>query len=291
LSVRDARRLAPALRDRLAGHEPSPPRQHLADAERVLTARKVVVTYGSKVAVREVDVELHRGEIVALMGRNGCGKSSLMWSLQGTGRRSGGSVEVIGRGGAGLETSSLPPAEARRHVGLVPQTPGDLLYLTSVAEECEQADRDASAPTGTCAALLGRLVPGIDPSAHPRDLSEGQRLSLVLAIQLSASPPVILLDEPTRGLDYHAKSSLSSILHELAADGHSVMVSTHDVEFVAGCADRVIVMAEGEVVADGPTPEVVVASPAFAPQVAKILAPAEWLTVDQVRTALAEVIG
>ncbi|HPU40413.1 MAG TPA: hypothetical protein PLS63_12645, partial [Microthrixaceae bacterium] len=101
-----------------------------------------------------------------------------------------------------------------------------------------------------------------------------------------ATPRIVLLDEPTRGLDYHAKSNLTSILRELAADGHAVMVSTHDVEFVASSADRVIVMAQGEVVADGPTADVVVASPAFAPQVAKVLAPLRWLTVDQVRMSL-----
>jgi ABC-type glutathione transport system ATPase component len=72
----------------------------------------------------------------------------------------------------------------------------------------------------------------------------------------------------------------------LAAEGHSVVVATHDVEFVAAAADRVVVMAAGDVVADGPTAEVVVASPAFAPQVAKILAPLEYLTIDQVRDAM-----
>jgi energy-coupling factor transporter ATP-binding protein EcfA2 len=122
---------------------------------------------------------------------------------------------------------------------------------------------------------------------HPRDLSEGQRLSLVLAVQLTAAPAVVLLDEPTRGLDYSAKRSLIDIVDLLAAEGRSVVISTHDVEFVAAAADRVVVMAAGDIVADGPTPEVVVASPAFAPQVAKILAPLEFLTVDQVRSAVA----
>ncbi len=287
LSVRDARRRAPELRDRLRDLSPAP----LAAAPTgtpALRARGVVVAHGPVVAVRQVDLDLHCGEIVALMGRNGCGKSSLMWALQGSGTRSGGTVQV-GQAGEKVDTSSLGSADARRRVGLVPQTPSDLLYLSTVAAECAQADRDASAPSGTCASLLERLVPGIDPGMHPRDLSEGQRLSLVLAIQLSAGPEVVLLDEPTRGLDYHAKSNLAEVLAELAADGHAVMVSTHDVEFVATCADRVVVMAEGEVVADGPTPDVVVASPAFAPQVAKILAPQPWLTVEQVRGALGEV--
>ena len=126
------------------------------------------------------------------------------------------------------------------------------------------------AAEGTCAALLERIAPGVDPGLHPRDLVEGQRLALVLAVQLTADPPVLLLDEPTRGLDYSAKRALREAVRDLAQQGRSVVLSTHDVEFVADAADRVVVLADGEVVADGPTSEVVVSSPAFAPQVAKV---------------------
>ena len=109
-------------------------------------------------------------------------------------------------------------------------------------------------------------------------------------MQLTARPPVLLLDEPTRGLDYGAKHRLAEILTELAADGRAVLISTHDVEFVATVAGRVIVLADGEVVADGPTSDVIGSSPMFAPQVAKVLAPAGWLTVDQVAEGL-EILG
>ncbi len=287
LSVRDARRMAPPLREALGAVPPPFPGFVAADPNPLLTAKKVTVTYGRNVAVRDVELELHQGQVVALMGRNGSGKSSLMWAVQGSGPRACGTVAVRSDDRpSSVDTGGLPAAEARRLVGLVPQTPGDLLYLSTVAEECSQADADAGRPAGTCDALLDRLVPGIDRTLHPRDLSEGQRLSLVLAIQLTAAPRIVLLDEPTRGLDYHAKSNLTSILRELAAEGHAVMVSTHDVEFVASSADRVVVMAEGEIVADGPTADVVVASPAFAPQVAKVLAPLHWLTVEQVRQSL-----
>ncbi len=178
----------------------------------------------------------------------------------------------------------MSPAKARRLVGLVPQTPADLLYLETVAQECAQADRESDgASTGSARPLLDRLAPGIAGEMHPRDLSEGQRLSLVLAVQLAAAPAVVLLDEPTRGLDYRAKRALIDIIDVLAAEGRAVVIATHDVEFVAAAADRVVVMAAGDIVADGPTAEVVGASPAFAPQVAKILAPLAYLTLDQVR--------
>ena len=159
----------------------------------------------------------------------------------------------------------------------MPQNAADLLYLETVAEECAAADGG----TGACRELLDRLVPGIPGDQHPRDLSEGQRLALALALVLVARPRVLLLDEPTRGLDYAAKRVLAGILRGLADDGHAVLVATHDVEFVAQVADDVVVLAEGEVVSSGPVRRVVAESPAFAPQVTKVLG-APWLRVDEV---------
>ncbi|MEY2398643.1 MAG: energy-coupling factor transport system ATP-binding protein [Actinomycetota bacterium] len=286
LSVRDARRVADPLRQRLSVHAQrhgmSPPmHSSVTGAAVALAADGVVVTYGDTVAVREVGVELRAGRVVALMGRNGSGKSSLLWALQGSGPRAAGRVRVGDR-----DPHELPAAQARALVGLVPQTPADLLYLETVAAECAQADHESDAVTGTCRKLLDRLVPDVAAEQHPRDLSEGQRLALVLAIQLTASPQVVLLDEPTRGLDYLAKDRLREILRELANEGHAIVVATHDVEFVAAAADEVIVMAQGEVVAAGATAEVVSSSPAFAPQVSKVLSPAMYLTVADVAAAL-----
>jgi energy-coupling factor transport system ATP-binding protein len=284
MSVRDARRLAGPLRESIALRPVPPTRRaapRTAGATR-LVARKVVVRYGATVAVRAVDLDLVEGQVVALMGRNGSGKSSLLWALQGSGERQGGTVEV-----GGLDPQTLASSTARRLVGLVPQTPADLLYLDTVGQECAQADEESEgASVEPALALLDRLAPGIDSGTHPRDLSEGQRLSLVLALQLAAAPNVLLLDEPTRGLDYRAKRTLIDIIDVLASEGGSIVIATHDVEFVAAAADRVVVMAEGDIVADGPTAEVVGASPAFAPQVAKILSPLAYLTLDQVEQAL-----
>jgi energy-coupling factor transporter ATP-binding protein EcfA2 len=256
LSVRDARRQAAPLRQRL-GNPPAAPRR--PSGMTALRATDVVVRYGSTVAVAGVDLELGEGSITALMGRNGSGKSSLLWALAG---------------------------DAEHGRSLVPQTPADLLYLPRVAAECELADRQSGRPPGTCRELLDRIVPGIADDRHPRDLSEGQRLALALAVQLTPDPQVVLLDEPTRGLDEPGKRRLGQVLGELAAGGTAIMVATHDVEFVASVADRVVVMAGGELVADGPTVDVVIASPVFAPQVAKVLAPDRWLTVDEVVAAL-----
>jgi energy-coupling factor transporter ATP-binding protein EcfA2 len=294
LSVRDARRQAEPLRRQLGWplgtRAVPPPHRSLARPgdDVALRARNGVVRYGAVVAVRGVDLDLVHGEVTALMGRNGSGKSSLLWAIQGAGPRQTGLVQV-----EGTDPKSLPASEARQLVGLVPQTPADLLYLDTVGDELAQADRESAdqatgVPVAGARELLDRLAPGIPDDIHPRDLSEGQRLALVLAVQLTAAPRVVLLDEPTRGLDYAAKRSLVGIVDLLAAEGRSVVVATHDVEFVAAAADRVVVMAAGDVVADGPTADVVAASPAFAPQVAKILAPLEILTVDQVRGVLSD---
>ncbi|MFI1470105.1 ABC transporter ATP-binding protein [Streptomyces wuyuanensis] len=291
LSIRDARRAAATLRSRLAD-APVPPVRRTPDAATpgLLAADGVTVSYQGVPAVRGVDLKLRGGEVTALMGRNGSGKSSLLWALQGSGARQAGTVRVSPLDGGGTaDPRKLPAERARRLVGLVPQTPTDLLYLESVKQELTQADTESATAGGpTAREILDRLAPGVDDATHPRDLSEGQKLALVLAIQLSAAPGVLLLDEPTRGLDYEAKTQLVRIVDTLAAEGRAVVVSTHDVEFVARAADRVVVMAEGDIVADGPTTEVIVASPVFAPQVAKILAPLPYLTPGQVDTVLTD---
>ncbi len=284
LSVRDARRRAGPLRRALADSAPPARGRVLASTSAgpvALAARRVVVRYGNVVAVRNVDLDLHAGEVVALMGRNGSGKSSLLWALQGAGPRQEGRVAV-----AAQDPATLTPDAARRLVGLVPQTASDLLYMPTVGDECTQADHDAATRPGTCRELLERLVVGVGSATHPRDLSEGQRLALVLAVQLTAAPEVVLLDEPTRGFDPTAKDRFAAVIAELAAEGRAIVVATHDVEFVASVADRVVVLADGEVVADGPTAEVICSSPSFAPQVAKILHPEPWLTVAEVGAAL-----
>ncbi|WP_328376755.1 ATP-binding cassette domain-containing protein [Streptomyces sp. NBC_00440] len=280
LSVRDARRSAAALRERLDGRvrtdPPAPP-----PAGPVATVDRLGLRRGRIEALRQISLSVRPGETVALMGRNGAGKSTLLGTLVGMHEPSSGSVQV-----GGSTPHRTPPREMIRRVGLVPQEPRDLLYADTVAAECAAADADAGADPGSCRALVSELLPGLPDSVHPRDLSEGQRLALALAIVLTGRPPLLLLDEPTRGLDYAAKGRLVGVLRALARDGHAIVLATHDVELAAELAHRVVILADGEIVADGPTPEVVVSSPSFAPQVSKILAPQDWLTVAQVREAL-----
>jgi energy-coupling factor transport system ATP-binding protein len=171
---------------------------------------------------------------------------------------------------------------------MVPQDASMILYAESVAAELAGADADFGLAAGTASVVLDRIAPGLDREQHPRDLSEGQRVALALAVILASSPSLVLLDEPTRGLDYAAKRRLVEVLRELAGTGHAVVLATHDVELAAELATRVVILADGEVVADGSAATVLSGSPAFAPQVAKIVHPLPYLTVDEVVAAVGE---
>ncbi|MEX1217994.1 MAG: ATP-binding cassette domain-containing protein [Acidimicrobiales bacterium] len=283
LSVRDARRLATPLRDHLKTVSLSSfGRPERSGGDVVAVTSGLQASYGPITALRGVDLQFRSGEVVALMGRNGAGKSTLLNHLVGLREPALGAVRVMGS-----EPHRLSARDVVRVAGLVPQDSGVLLYHDTVGAECGASDRDAGLVPGTTRVVLDRIVPDIDAVTHPRDLSEGQRLGLALSIVLASEPPLLLLDEPTRGLDYGAKQRLVEVLRRLAEDGHAVIIATHDVEVVAAVADRCIVLAEGEVVADGPARDVVVHSPVFAPQVAKVLAPLPLLTVHEVELALA----
>ncbi len=289
LSVRDARRRAGELRTELASvwRTDSEPSAHPRQVS--LEARGVVVRFGAREVVRGVDLVAGSGEVVALMGRNGSGKSSLLWAVHGAGPMAAGTVDVAAR-----SRRALSRRESAKLVCLVPQHATDLLFHATIDAECQAADTAADVAAGTTwaafADLAGVSSVDVDPVGHPRDLSEGQRLALALAVQLAADPAVVLLDEPTRGLDYAAKERLATGLRRLTGAGKAVVLATHDVEFVAGLADRVVVLAEGAVVTDAATAEALTGSMVFAPQVAKVLAPLPYLTVTEVAQGLSAVV-
>ncbi|MBK7322729.1 ABC transporter ATP-binding protein [Candidatus Microthrix sp.] len=281
-SVRDARRAAATLRNELPAEPPGHTRRSVpAGSEPIATAEDVWVRYGDRVALSGLNLALHPGEVTALMGRNGAGKSTLISTL------GGGRAPDKGRVRIDCENPlTLRGRHFLRLVGVVPSDPTLLLSATTVAAEVAEADRETGTAPGVTAAALEALLPGIDPGAHPSDLSAGQRLGLALALVLAHEPRVVLLDEPTTGLDYRAKEALASWLAKLSSRGTAVLLATHDVELVAEVAHRAVVLADGEIVADGPATEVVTHSPTLAPQVARILHPLPYLTVDDVTAAL-----
>jgi energy-coupling factor transport system ATP-binding protein len=210
---------------------PMAPRAPAAVGPRVLEARGITVSHGDRAAVVDVSLLLAAGELVALRGPNGAGKSSLLHAIARPARP--GAVIVDGHDVHGLRWRAR-----RRSVALVPEAFDDLLFATSVAEECRRADRGA--PRRGTAELFAR---------HPRDISAGERLCLVLAVQLSARPAVLLVDEPSRGLDASARLLVGRVLEEAAASGTAVVIATHDRDFAARHAMRSVDMADGRLAA------------------------------------------
>ena len=197
---------------------------------------------GGRSVLRAVDLRVEPGERVALMGRNGAGKSTLLRHLGGLGKPTRGRVETAGR------------------VALLLQNPNDYLLHERVSEE---APRDALRTVGLEA--LG--------DRHPRDLSGGERQRLALAIVMGGgeAPAAVCLDEPTRGMDRAVKGELADRLRTLAAAGVAVLVATHDAEFAAAFAQRVVLLADGRPIADGATADVLTGGWYFATETARIV--------------------
>ena len=245
--------------------------------------RDVSYSYGGSPALRGVSLEVRGGEFVALMGRNGSGKSTLLKQIVGLLKPDGGQVVV-----AGQDTRRTTLEDTIRTVGYVPQHPGALLFSETLAAELAftQHGHGLSADPGRAQEWLDRLGLGTLAGRNPRDLSGGEQQRAALAAILVAEPQVILLDEPTRGLDYIQKRSLVALLSGLKQEGRAIVMATHDVELAAACADRVILMAEGQVVVDGPAREVMTDSQVFSSQINKLFRDPKFLVVDDVVHAL-----
>jgi energy-coupling factor transport system ATP-binding protein len=204
----------------------------------VAIVEHLTVTHAGEPAVDDVSLTLLAGELVALRGPNGAGKSSLLHGLARPARP--GTVVV-----RGVDVHHLRRRARRHSVALVPEAFDDLLFSTTVAAECRRGGDAGPAFVrflGLSLAEAGQLM-----SRHPRDLSAGQRLCLVLAIQLAAGPSVILVDEPTRGLDAGARDLVGSALVAAARSGAAVVFATHDDAFADAFSTRTLSISEGRI--------------------------------------------
>jgi energy-coupling factor transport system ATP-binding protein len=240
-SVKDARRALPEIvvhESRVTSHESRKPRRRAAALE--LRGVWHEIEHGPAI-LRGIDLRLEPGERVALMGRNGAGKSTLLRHAKGLLEPTRGKVQRAGE------------------VALLLQNPGDYLIHEHASDEVDELGLAR-------AGLSGR------GASDPRDLSGGERQRLALEVVLAGgTPAVVCLDEPTRGMDRSRKDDLVERLHELADAGAAVLVATHDPEFAALLAQRVVLMGEGEVIADGPVAEVLSGGWYFATEVARVL--------------------
>jgi len=216
-------------------------------------------SYDGLLAVKPTRMTLRPGTCTVIIGENGAGKTSLLWA-------------------------ALDSTKGLR-LAMVPQTASDLLFMKSVSEELAESDSQAGLQPGTTGRNLETLIGRINPSVHPRDLSSGQQLALVLAIQLAKGADLLLLDEPTRGLDYEAKRELTTILSGLKEANQTILLATHDLEFAAQISDQVLIMSNGEVIERGEPTVIFGHNGSHPSQMAKISRQDGLITLDQLVVA------
>jgi len=261
LTVRDARARATELVGALPVATHPPPVGAL-----LVEARDLSVAFGARRVLGEVSVEVRRGEVIALLGRNGSGKTTLLRAL------------------AGLQGCEHGTVERHGTVAYIPQDPNTLLSAPTVRREVVETLRLLGrTDDGQVDAWLDRLGLRGLADRHPRSLAGGQRQRVAIAAVAVGDPDVLLLDEPTRGMDAPSRHALESAMAAHAASGGAVVLATHDVELAARAATRAMVLGDGDVVASGSARDVLSGS-LFAPQVLRVLPP--FLTVEEVEAAL-----
>jgi energy-coupling factor transport system ATP-binding protein len=280
LTIKDARRHARGLALPCDGATNGDGRLQ-AHAEADIAIRDLWHSYNGRPALRGVTLDIHRGEFVAIMGRNGSGKTTLLKHIVGLLQPAQGEVRV-----RHMDTRRVPLEQIIEVVGYVPQNPDTLLFADTVEDELAFTRRSHGLPAANGHDLLETLGLAGQAGRYPRDLSVGERQRVALASILAAGPEIILLDEPTRGVDYDQKGALLRYLEAERARGRTVIISTHDVELAAAAADRVIILGDGEVVVDGATREVMTQSMVFSSQINKLLRDDRFLTVDDVLRVL-----
>ncbi len=271
VGVRDARKILETTALLGRGVGPPPQESDTPSTERALDAEDLWVELERDDAgydvLRGIDLRVNRGERVALMGRNGAGKSTLLRTAAGLVDPVRGRVEVPGG------------------IALLTQNPGDYLVRERVGDELPGEE-------GSAALRVVGLEHEVD--ADPRDLSGGERQRLALAIALAGRmeggelSSLVALDEPTRGMDRARKDDLVGLIEGLARQGAGVVVATHDVEFAATFAERVVLLGAGQVIADGPVAEVLSGGWYFATEVARVLDLPGVITPEQGAAVLAE---
>ncbi len=243
----------------LPAHEP------VSQGTPLIEARAVTVQYGARRVLGPCDLTIAQGEIIAVIGRNGAGKSTLLRAI------------------AGL--ISYDRGEINRTVAAayIPQDPNSLFSAPTAREEIAHTLRLLRIrDTGQTDTWLDRLGIAELAHRHPRSLSGGERQRLAIATVAVGGAPVLLADEPTRGMDAQSRRALERAFTEHTASGGAVVLATHDVELAARVATRVIVIGDGEIVADG-TARSVLEGSLFAPQILRVIPP--LLTVDEALAA------
>lgn len=246
----------------------------------VLAVHDLHYAYAGIPVLRGVDLTLPAGKVTALLGQNGAGKTTLLKCIVGLLSPRQGHVALDGRDLAGQSV-----AARCRQIAYLPQNPDDLLFADTVHEELlitlrnhQMKPSDAPVPPTE---LLARLGLAAAADAYPRDLSVGQRQRVAFGAVAVMQPRLLLLDEPTRGLDMSAKRQLLDLCRTWLAAGAALLLVTHDVEFTAEVADQVLILEEGRIAAAGSPARVLPQYPLFAPQMVQLFPDQGWLTAAQ----------
>jgi energy-coupling factor transporter ATP-binding protein EcfA2 len=287
LTVKEGRIMLSQVFQRASGQ--SPQYEGKGNGKLAVEVRKLWHVYPEgPAALRNINLRIGEGEFVAIMGRNASGKTTLVKHFNSLLKPTKGTVVVDG-----IDTQKATTAELARKVGFVFQNPNDHLFADTVEEEIVFTLRNLGLGSGEIGSrvdqMLGRFNLEEYRKQYPRSLSGGEKQRVALASVLAIQPKILILDEPTRGMAYRLKSELMGFLREYTGQGNTVILVTHDVEMVAGHAERVILLSEGRIVVDGDKRAVLSKALLFSPQINRLVqafarygVPDNILTVDEV---------
>jgi energy-coupling factor transporter ATP-binding protein EcfA2 len=266
LTVKDARL---QLQKVLKGVKASAFADAGASLEPVLNIDRLWFSYGERAVLKNINLDIERGGFIAVMGRNASGKTTLVKQLNGLLRPTRGKVRL-----GGMDTRQSTVAELSRRVGYVFQNPNDHLFADTVEDEIAFSLRNRGADESEINKAVEGMLDEFELTnyrkSYPRNLSGGERQRVALASVLAGQPEIIVLDEPTRGMDYILKKKLISYLDDYRRRGNTVIMVSHDVETIAECARRVVLLSEGRVVVVGNKIEVLAKALLFSPQINRL---------------------
>ena len=215
--------------------------------ETIILAKKLSFAYGKTPILDDLDLEVRRQELIAIIGLNGCGKSTLLKHLNGLLRPKTGTVTVLGK-----DISHITTANLAKDIGYLGQNPNNYLFKETLQKELEFTLKNLNVEKAEWEERIAWVLKVLDLEHHrlhfPRDLSCGERERSALATILIGKPKILVLDEPTRGLDYCNKMKLATVIGSLRELGMTTILVTHDYRFVAEHASRVMTLRNGHLV-------------------------------------------
>lgn len=216
----------------------------------VIEVKDLVFGYGGEPILKGINLSLYEGEFVAFVGQNGAGKTTLAKHFNGIHKPQSGSVRVLGE-----DTKGKSVAQLAKQVGYCYQNPDHQIFCATVREELEFGPTNLGIPRERLADRLREIMEVVGLScaldAYPFSLSKGERQKLAVASILAVEPRILVVDEPTTGLDWRGGRGMMNLMRDLNRQGHTIIIITHDMRLVADYASRVVVLRRGEIAMDG----------------------------------------